>query len=270
MMKIIEINIFLDNDSCWLLNFIKKTIPIFYKNRIKIKNIWILPDKLSNLQGLQIPLWYLRIFGFYITLKLLFFYIAVMILNIYHNSRSFKKISRKYKINVENIESFNDQKIKRYFRREKKIEYYNFIFTNHLVPKKLLILKNVFFINKHASLLPSCRGLLPFIRTKIFNLSNGVTIHLVNQKIDNGLILYQKKFNKKFSSMIDFYLYVFDLTPKILLISINNLKNKKFCTSKYRSSFYTLPSKKEFKKFLDCGGNIININDFLKINKLMK
>jgi len=38
-MKIIEINIFLDNDSCWLLNFIKKTIPIFYKNRIKIKNI---------------------------------------------------------------------------------------------------------------------------------------------------------------------------------------------------------------------------------------
>jgi len=268
-MKTIEINIFLENDKCWLLNLINKIIPIFYKNKIKIKNIWILPEKLSNLRGIQIPFWYLRIFGFYTTLKLVFFYVVVTILNFYHSSNSFKKISRKYNINIENINSFNDKKIIKYFRKNNKVKSFNLIFTNHLVPKKLLNIKNIFFINKHASLLPSCRGLLPFIRTKMFNLSNGITIHLVDKKIDNGLILYQKKINKKFSSMIDFYLHVYCLTPKFLLIAIKNLKNKKFFISKHRPSIYTLPSKIEFKRFLDCGGDIININDFLKINKLI-
>ena len=71
-------------------------------------------------------------------------------------------------------------------------------------------------------------------------------------------------------SMIEFYLYIFEKTPDYMIKSILNLKNQKFIKSKYKKSIFSLPEKIDYKRFLDCGGKIININDLLSINKIIK
>ena len=83
---------------------------------------------------------------------------------------------------------------------------------------------NHLFINKHSSLLPSYKGLMPYIRTQIDNKHNGITFHLVNEKIDSGKIIFQKKIKKKFKSMIDFYLHVFNIFPTCFLKTLKNIK----------------------------------------------
>ena len=37
---------------------------------------------------------------------------------------------------------------------------------------------------------------MPYIRTQIDNKHNGITFHLVNEKIDSGKIIFQKKKKK--------------------------------------------------------------------------
>ena len=58
-----KINIIVDNDKCWLLNTVRRLIPELKKKNISISNIWVLPEKLSNLRGLEITIWYIKIFG---------------------------------------------------------------------------------------------------------------------------------------------------------------------------------------------------------------
>ena len=130
--------------------------------------------------------------------------------------------------------------------------------------------KNNIFINKHSSLLPSFRGLLPYIWTKINNVENGISVHLVEKKIDSGKVIFQKKINRNFLSMIDFYIYIYQHIPEYLLKSIKNLKNKRFIKLRYKDSYYSLPNRYDMKKFLDCGGKIINLKDFSKIYKFIK
>ena len=61
-----EINIIVDNDKSWLLNTTRRLISILKKKNFKINHIWVLPEKLSNLRGYKITIWYLRIFGIFV------------------------------------------------------------------------------------------------------------------------------------------------------------------------------------------------------------
>ena len=262
-----EINIITDNDKCWLLNTIVKLVPLLEKNGFNIKSIWVLPDKLSYLKSYNIPFWYLKIFGLINFIKLVIFYLIVIIKNLQRNIKNFKYFDLKKNIKTNYITNIEDENLYRMLKNDK--QKYNLIFTNHIIPKKLLKLKNNNFINKHASLLPSFRGLLPFIWTKILNSSNGISIHLVSEEIDNGKILFQKKYNKNYSSMINFYLDIFWDTPKYILKSIQNLESKNFYAPKYKSSTFSLPNKKDFKRFKECGGKVINLDDFKFINKIV-
>lgn len=263
----IRINIIVDNDKCWLLNTIRRLIPLLEKNNFRVYTIWVLPNKLSNLKGNDISLWYLRIFGCFNFIKLCLFYLVVIISNLIRNLNSFSKLIKDTNIELYNIMNLEDKRLLKYLKKNPK--NYNLIFTNHIIPKKLLNLKNNYFINKHSSLLPSFKGLLPYIRTKISKSYNGITIHIVNEKIDDGVILFQKKIQDNNKSMIEFYLNTFNKTPKYIIKSLYNLKKKKFYKSNYKPSKFSLPSKKDFKIFLNCGGRIINIKDFIRIKKII-
>ena len=67
---------------------------------------------------------------------------------------------------------------------------------------------------------------MPYIWTKIYDDKNGVTFHLVNNKIDSGKILLQKIYDKNFYSMIDFYIYIFESFPNNFIQAIYNFKKK--------------------------------------------
>ena len=262
------INIIVDNDKCWLLNTLEKLIPFFRKNKIYINHIWILPDKLGSLKGIKINLWYLKVFGLFIFFKLVFFYIFVLILNYRKNLSSFGSLARENNIDYTYINNLKDKLILKKNIKGKKNFY--FIFTNHIIPKKLLKNKNNIFINKHSSLLPSFKGLFPFIWSKIYNGKNGISVHLVEKKIDSGKVIFQKEINYNFTSMVDFYMYVYKRVPEYLLKSFKKFKNKKFLKLSNKDSYYSLPKRSDIKKFLDCGGKVINLKDFFSILKFVK
>ena len=69
--------------------------------------------------------------------------------------------------------------------------------------------------------------------------------------------------------MIEFYLNVYDKFPVCFFQSLKNLKQKKFVKSKSKKSYYSIPNRKDYDKFLKKKGNIILFRDFFKINKLL-
>jgi hypothetical protein len=262
-----KINILVDDDRCWNLNIVRRLIPYLKKHKIIIDHIWILPNKLASLKGNKISVWYFKTFGFSVFLKLSIFYMLARIFNFYNQINNFKDLALKYDIGYNYINSPNDKYLfKDISKNGRKI---SLLITNHILKKKIINKKNHLFINKHASILPSYKGLMPYLWTKIDSADNGITFHLVNEKIDSGKIIYQKKFKVKFNSMIEFYLDIFDKFPFYFLESLKNLKKKNFIKPKSKKAYYTIPTNRDYGNFLKKKGNIILFNDFFKINKLL-
>tara|TARA_X000000368_G_C22949466_1_gene675941 strand:- start:504 stop:1049 length:546 start_codon:yes stop_codon:yes gene_type:complete len=98
------------------------------------------------------------------------------------------KINKKIKI-YENVKKLNNLHLKNS----------NLIFSlgyMKLIPPN--IIKNFFIINLHPSLLPLYKGLMTHRRMLINNeLKCGFSIHKVNNKLDEGEVLFQKSFKIK-------------------------------------------------------------------------
>tara|TARA_B100000795_G_scaffold244592_1_gene209200 strand:- start:380 stop:712 length:333 start_codon:yes stop_codon:yes gene_type:complete len=110
---------------------------------------------------------------------------------------------------------------------------------------------------------------MPYLRTQIDNKDNGITFHLVNEKVDSGKIIFQKRIKMKFKSMVEFYLYIFDIFPICFLKSLENLEKKRFIKSNSKNSYYSIPNKIDYSNFSKKKGKIILFNDLFKINKLI-
>ena len=264
--KIIKINILVDNEKCWSLNIVRRLIPYLKKNKIDINHIWILPNKLSNLKDKSISIWYLKTFGILVFIKMSIFYTLAIVNNFFNRVNNFKDLALKYNINYTYINSINNRYLfKNINKNNNKI---SLLLTNHILKKKLINQKNHFFINKHSSMLPAYKGLMPYLWTTIDNADNGITFHLVNKKIDSGKIIFQKKIKIKFNSMIEFYLDVYARFPNFFLQSLKNLEKKIFINPVNKKSYYSIPKQEDYNKFLKKKGNIILLSDIFKINKL--
>ena len=262
-----NINILVDDEKCWNLNILKRLIPYLKKKNIIVDHIWILPNKLSVLRGNKISIWYLKTFGIWVFLKLSFFYLLVIINNFFNKINNFKDLAINYNIRYNYINSTNDRNLFENINKDKK--KVSLLITNHILKKKLINKKNHLFINKHSSLLPSYKGLMPYLRTQIDNKDNGITFHLVNEKVDSGKIIFQKRIEMKFKSMIEFYLHIFNIFPICFVKALENVEKKRFIKSKSKKSYYSIPNKIDYSIFLKKKGKIILFNDLFKINKLI-
>ena len=104
-------------------------------------------------------------------------------------------------------------------------------------------------INKHASILPTSRGLWPFFWNVINENKQGVSYHVISNKIDSGKMLLQKHLIKKKVSMIGYYLSIFNDYPFDIYSSLQilyNIKKKKLINKGNVSSYNSLPNKKDF------------------------
>jgi methionyl-tRNA formyltransferase len=222
---------------------------------------------LSIHKGKKISIWYLKTFGVWVFLKLSLFYILVLINNFFNKINNFKDLAKNYDIKFSYINSTNDKNLLNNINKDKK--KISLLITNHILKKRIINKKNHLFINKHSYLLPSYKGLMPYLRTQIDNKYNGITFHLVNKRIDSGKIIFQKKIKKKFKSMIEFYLYIFDIFPVCFLQTLRNLNKKRFIKSKNKKSYYSIPNRVDYNNFLKKNGKVILFNDFFIINKLI-
>lgn len=170
---------------------------------------------------------------------------------------------------------------------KKDVINYDFIISfgyRHIIKKEVIeLFKNNNIINLHISYLPYNRGSDPNFWSIIDNTPSGVTIHLIDEKLDTGNILLQKRiffdyendtletsYNKLINKITQLFLSNWELikNKKIIPIPQNNLK-KTIHLLKDRPQEYNLILNNGFKtKIKDiienykkyCNKNINNIN----------
>ena len=139
--------------------------------------------------------------------------------------------------------------------------------VGYILKKQILELPRTGSINKHASILPSNQGLFPYLRAYIDGAPQGVSFHVMTENIDEGKILVQQDVPKAIveSSMVKFYLYVYQHYSQMLLEAIRNLISGSFTIPKGTSaSYFGLPNQENINRFRKVGGKIIRWQDIFK------
>ena len=98
-----------------------------------------------------------------------------------------------------------------------------------ILPPKLLNLKNILFINIHASLLPKWRGAAPIHRS-IMNLDDetGISIMKIISKLDAGPIMQKAKIKiEKNNNFVDLSKKLSKLGSEMILESLDLIENDK-------------------------------------------
>ena len=94
--------------------------------------------------------------------------------------------------NQDNYLIYNE-KLKISFLLKNKIEFIISYGYKYLITKDIIDIFKGKIINLHISFLPFNRGCYPNLWSHIEGSPSGVTIHLINEQIDGGEILLQKK-----------------------------------------------------------------------------
>lgn len=105
-------------------------------------------------------------------------------------------------------------------------------------------------INLHISYLPWNRGSNPNFWSFVENTPKGVTIHLINEKLDEGAILYQKELE-------------FDVTEETFETTYEKLNQE--ITELFIKNWDEIREKKYVIKKQSDGGSYHNMQDFFNI-----
>ncbi len=134
-----------------------------------------------------------------------------------------------------------------------------------ILEKEVIDAVNLAAINLHISYLPFNRGAHPNIWSNVENTTSGVTIHLLDEGIDTGNILFQKKV---YINQDD---HTFQTSYDLLISKIEYLFKKKWqyirknefnsIKQKGSGSFHYADDLEKIKPFLTNGWDT-NINEF--------
>ena len=103
-----------------------------------------------------------------------------------------KEIIKILEKNQDNYLIYNE-KLKISFLKKNKIEFIISYGYKYLITKDIIDIFKGKIINLHISFLPFNRGYYPNLWSHLEGSPSGVTIHLINEQIDGGEILLQKK-----------------------------------------------------------------------------
>ena len=159
-----------------------------------------------------------------------------------HNFARLKRTSESLSIPFYRVEDINSHKVENLMKELNP----DLISVNHfqkLLKKNILAIPKYGSINLHPSLLPNYRGLSPIQRPLIFGeKQTGITIHYIDEGIDSGDIILQKKIK------ITTDMYVSDLQSKLFkayetivveaIVNLNGKKARKVSHKKINGSIY--------------------------------
>lgn len=123
-----------------------------------------------------------------------------------------------------------------------------------IIDKKILLKLKRPIINLHMSLLPYNRGSHPNFWSFKDGTPKGITIHEISNGIDDGDIIFQKKFEidpslEKFSTFRKTYNYLFNALENLFIENFEKISNHTY-TAKKQGKFFTFHHSKELPKDL--------------------
>lgn len=262
----VKIAIITEPDLIWSLRAWERSIPVL-KRQYKIEGLWICTDSSFGSKIKTDRWWYLRTFGTLNFFKLVLYHTLAQVKRVFAGflglrAINFEILCAKTSIPFYRTQSPNSQKF---------IDWVKDIGVDILIIQVGFILKkdiinspNIAVINKHASLLPSNKGMFPYFWAYLKGEEQGVSYYIVDQGIDAGRIILRKKISiNECDSMIQFYGYIFKHYPKMLdrtiSLIINNEVDCDLVSS--LSTYHSLPTRADYLNFSKVGGKIIRLKD---------
>jgi hypothetical protein len=225
-----RIAIFTNADPVWALHAWARTIPELNRED-DVVGIYLFPSRLKRMEGSEIPLWYLRTFGIRDFFLLGAFAARRRFELLGKPYANWKKLAKAYDIELHTGNTPNDTDVVHWVR-DNRIDVI-FITVGHILKGEILDTPAVGIINKHAAVLPHCRGLFPYFWTKLTDAPAGVTFHRVEKGIDTGEILVQAKHMRQdpLMSMLRFYIDVFAAFPRMAKIAMDRIVAESYSKS---------------------------------------
>lgn len=120
--------------------------------------------------------------------------------------------------------------------------------------KETLKIPKMGCINRHSSILPNCGGFFPIFFGISKNEPIGTSIHFMNEKIDKGQVIIQKKIDldKIFpKTLFKIYEKSFDDSFLLIIEALEIIsKNKNYKTyQNVKKSYYSFPKKNDWIEF---------------------
>lgn len=186
---------------------------------------------------------------------------SITFYKVFDQRKSLSSLSKKYKVKLSCINDLNSTDV----INEIKSDFPEIIisFSAPVVFKKsILEIPRYGCINLHCSLLPNYSGLLPSFWTLYHDEEyTGSTVHYMDSKIDNGLIINQEKIKiDKNCSMYDIIKKTKRIGGKLMLKSIVELKENRVNLKENKvdeHSYRTWPSLEEIIDFKNRGGRLL-------------
>ena len=245
-----RIAIFTSNDKVWALSTWIRTIPNLI-NKHDVIGIYLFPDRLVKMRGIQSYFWYLKVFGFGNFFIMSIYSLKKRLRLLVSSIHSWQKFAERYNFQLLKANTPNSKTVIKW-TKDNNIDII-FIMVGNILKESIIDSPNIGIINKHAAMLPSCKGIFPFFWGKLTNAPTGITFHQVDTGIDTGSILIQLKYPKKESniSMLRFYIEVYSLYPQLAELAVEKLIDHKYITplSKIESSYFSLPTRVDYKAY---------------------
>jgi methionyl-tRNA formyltransferase len=250
-----KIAFFIHEDYDFTFKLLYEIIPNLKKSN-EIVGILVFPNILAKNRGFRIYQKYLEIFGLAVFMKLgwasiwnMFSLIFKRFINRLPFS-TFDGLGKYYGIQKLDFDNPNDISVIKWVK-ENNIDII-IQFAGYILKKDIIESPKVCILNKHAGLLPSNKGVFPVFWSLFFEEPIAVTIHKINEAIDEGEIIFQKVYPKnKEWSVFDYYKAIFAEAPSILEQSVNHIKTNARTKVDHTipSSYRSLPSREDYEKF---------------------
>jgi Formyl transferase len=254
-----KIAIFTADDSTWALSTWAKTLPLLLQN-YDVVGIYLFPDRLGSLKGNQTLRWYWQTFGLYNVLIMALYAIKVKFSLIGAPIGNWKQLARKYQLQLLEAESPNHAEVVQWTEAN-EIDVLLIMVGNILKPE-IINAPKIGVINKHASLLPSCRGLFPSFWGRLTGAEIGVTFHQVDAGIDTGKSLVEASYGRPQGSMLRFYMDTFAMYPKMAVAAVEKLIDRDYLPGVNRQSvYYSLPTRADYRAYRRMGFKIAQVRD---------
>jgi methionyl-tRNA formyltransferase len=265
-----RVAILVEDNKTFLLPAVERMVRELSAGSFRVSHLGVVPSKLGRYQGLRTGLWYLRVFGWWNT-ALLTLYSALEALRRVRARLGGERLSLTWlelaeRSGMEACRAFdnpNDQDAIEFLRAGECDIL--FVMVPYILGPEVLQVPKVGAINKHAAILPGCRGLFPYIWGRLHGKPLGMTFHRVVAEVDAGPVLLRRYVEPDHpqGSMVEFYVWVYREFPALAVEAAWRLlrREEEPCAQTSPGDFHGLPRRADFVQFRQSGGRIIRIRD---------
>jgi methionyl-tRNA formyltransferase len=225
---------------------------------IKYACIILVPSRPKKMSEMSFILNQIKVFGLSQFTKVASLYVIRKFVSIISSKEySVTKVARISGIKLMKTDSLKSDNILRELKML-SLDVIISIGSSRIFGKSILSIPRLGCLNVHAGMLPRYRGINPSFWVLLNREKNSaVTVHYVNEQIDDGEIVQQDIFEVQgITRLHDIYLRVMELAPKTIIKSLTAIRNESVCTSenkRSKSTYYSFPTEQDGKRFRSLG-----------------